>query len=155
VRVSTAAPDVVAALDLEMGKYRTSRDGEGRGAGVRHPRLEELFREELNSILDFEITDPRLEGTRISMVELSRDGSRARVWVSWHADASGFASVAQSALVVEAAFERAAGFFRGRLCEALPLKRMPDLSFRLDPATSSEQLSDTLRDTRRGELETE
>lgn len=121
-----------------MGKHRTSRDGEGRGAGVRHPRLEELFREELNSILDFEITDPRLEGTRISMVELSRDGSRARVWVSWRAEANAYASEAQSALVLEAAFERAAGFFRGRLCEALPLKRMPDLSFRLDPAAAAE-----------------
>ena len=119
-----------------MGKHRTSRDGEGRGAGVRQPRLEELFREELNSILDFEITDPRLEGTRISMVELSRDGSRARVWVSWHADANASASTAQNALVLELAFERAAGFFRRRLCEALPLKRMPDLSFRLDPAAS-------------------
>jgi len=103
---------------------------------VRQPRLEELFREELNSILDFEITDPRLEGTRISMVELSRDGSRARVWVSWHADANANASTAQNALVLELAFERAAGFFRRRLCEALPLKRMPDLSFRLDPAAS-------------------
>ena len=121
-----------------MGKHRTSRDGDGRGAGVRHPRLEELFREELNSILDFEITDPRLEGTRISMVELSRDGSRARVWVSWHAELNANASHAQSALVLELAFERAAGFFRRRLCEALPLKRMPELSFRLDPAASVE-----------------
>jgi ribosome-binding factor A len=119
-----------------MGKHRTSRDGEGRGAGVRQPRLEELFREELNSILDFEITDPRLEGTRISMVELSRDGSRARVWVSWRAEVNASASTAQSALVLELAFERAAGFFRRRLCEALPLKRMPDLSFRLDPAAA-------------------
>jgi|SRR6185369_13974716 len=125
-----------------MGKQRTSRSGEGRGAGVRHPRLEELFREELNSILDFEVTDPRLEGTRISMVELSRDGSRARVWVSRHADANAYASDAQSALVLEAAFERAAGFFRGRLCEALPLKRMPDLSFRLDPAATAESMNE-------------
>jgi ribosome-binding factor A len=125
-----------------MGKHRTSRDGEGRGAGVRHPRLEELFREELNSILDFEITDPRLDGTRISMVELSRDGSRARVWVSFHADAIANASCAQSALVLELAFERAAGFFRRRLCEALPLKRTPDLSFRLDPAASAESLNE-------------
>ena len=124
-------------LDFKMGKHRTSRSGEGRGGGVRHPRLEELFREELNSILDFEITDPRLEGTRISMVELSRDGSRARVWVSWRVEANASANAnagAQSALVLELAFERAAGFFRRRLCEALPLKRMPDLSFRLDPA---------------------
>jgi len=133
---------VASQLDFQMGKYRTSRDGEGRGAGVRHPRLEELFREELNSILDFEITDPRLEGTRISMVELSRDGSRARVWVAWHAEANAYASSAQSALVLELAFERAAGFFRRRLCEALPLKRMPDLSFRLDPAASAQSLNE-------------
>lgn len=125
-----------------MGKHRTSRDGEGRGAGVRHPRLEELFREELNSILDFEITDPRLEGTRISTVELSRDGSRARVWVSWRTELNVNPSAAQSALVLELAFERAASFFRRRLCEALPLKRMPDLSFRLDPAASVEALSE-------------
>jgi len=121
-----------------MGKHRTSRDGEGRGAGVRHPRLEELFREELNSILDFETTDPRLEGTRISYVELSRDGSRARVWVSLQAASIRVAS----AVELEAAFERAAGFFRGRLCEALPLKRMPDLSFRLDPAASAELVNE-------------
>jgi len=125
-----------------MGKHRMSRSGEGRGAGVRHPRLEELFREELNSILDFEITDPRLDGTRISMVELSRDGSRARVWVSVHAEAIVNASFAQSALVLELAFERAAGFFRQRLCEALPLKRMPDLSFRLEPTAAAEQLDE-------------
>jgi len=121
-----------------MGKHRTSRDGEGRGAGVRHPRLEELFREELNSILDFETTDPRLEGTRISYVELSRDGSRARVWVSLQAESIRVAS----AVELQAAFERAAGFFRGRLCEALPLKRMPDLSFRLDPAASAELVNE-------------
>jgi ribosome-binding factor A len=125
-----------------MGKHRTSRDGEGRGAGVRHPRLEELFREELNSILDLEITDPRLEGTHVNLVELSRDGSRARVWVSWHVEVNATASGAQSALVLELAFERAAGFFRRRLCEALPLKRMPELSFRLDPAASVERLNE-------------
>jgi len=121
-----------------MGKYRTSRTDEGRAAGVRHPRLEELFREELNSILDFETTDPRLEGTRISYVELSRDGSRARVWVSLRTNTN--TNRASSAVELEAAFARASGFFRGRLCEALPLKRMPDLSFRLDPAASAELL---------------
>jgi len=127
---------------FKMGKHRTSRDGEGRGAGVRQPRLEELFREELNSILDFEVTDPRLDGTRISRVELSRDGSRARVWVSFHADLIADATSAQSALVLELAFERAAGFFRRRLCEALPLKRMPDLSFRLAPVASAESMNE-------------
>ncbi|HET7542034.1 MAG TPA: 30S ribosome-binding factor RbfA [Polyangiaceae bacterium] len=109
---------------------------------MRHPRLEELFREELNSILDCEITDPRLEGTRISLVELSRDGSRARVWVSLQVDENPNASRAQSALVLELAFERAAGFFRRRLCEALPLKRMPDLCFRIDPSALTESFAE-------------
>ncbi len=115
-----------------MGKHRSSRDG--LRAGVRQPRLEELFREELNSILSFEVSDPRLEMTRVRFVELSRDGSRARVWVSVATNPSSALRAAE----LEAAFTRASGFFRGRLCEALPLKRMPELSFRLDPAVALE-----------------
>lgn len=122
-----------------MGKHRTSRDG--RSAGVRQPRLEELFREELNSILDFEVSDPRLEAMRVSFVELSRDGSRARVWFSVATQTSRACSAAE----LEAAFARASGFFRGRLCEALPLKRMPELSFRLDPSWSGSE-SELARD---------
>ncbi len=124
-----------------MGKHRTSRD-DHRATGVRHPRLAELFREELNSILDFEMNDPRLEGTRVRFVELSRDGSRARVWLSLNGRASGAIGAAE----LEAAFERASGFFRGCLCEALPLKRMPELSFRVDPALSDELMTDMGRD---------
>lgn len=113
-----------------MGKQRRSREHADRDAGIRGPRIERLFREELNSIIDCEVTDPRLEGARVSFVELSRDGSRARVWSSIAGNPSG----ARGAAEVEAAFARAAGFLRSRLCEALPLKRMPELSFRHDPA---------------------
>lgn len=115
-----------------MGKHRTSRS-DSRSAGVRHPRHEQLFREELNSILDFEMNDPRLEGTRVSFVELSRDGSRARVWLSLVRPNTEIGSAD-----LEAAFARASGFFRSCLCDALPLKRMPELSFRIDPAHASE-----------------
>ena len=113
-----------------MAKRRTSRDSVSRDAGIRSLRIEELFREELNSIIDCEVTDPRLEGTRVSFVELSRDGSRARVWFS----SAGHDDGACNAAELEAIFERASGFLRSRLCEALPLKRMPELSFRHDPA---------------------
>ncbi len=124
-----------------MGKHRTSR-ADNRSAGVRHPRLEELFREELNSILDFEMNDPRLQGTRVSFVELSRDGSRARVWISLSRPAGG----ATGATELAAGFERASGFLRGSLCEALPLKRMPELSFRVDPALSAELMTEMERE---------
>ncbi len=115
-----------------MGKHRRARESSRRDAGIRGPRLEELFREELNSIIDCEVTDSRLEGTRVSFVELSADGSRARVWFSWARAIT--QEERQRAAEVEAAFARASGFFRGLLCDALPLKRMPELSFRFDPA---------------------
>ncbi|HEY4106707.1 MAG TPA: 30S ribosome-binding factor RbfA [Polyangiaceae bacterium] len=116
-----------------MSKQRRSRDSGTRAAGVRSLRIEELFREELNSIIDSEINDPRLDGARVTFVELSRDGSRARVWISRADEDEG----ALSARELEARFERASGFFRNRLCDALPLKRMPELTFRLDPALNS------------------
>jgi ribosome-binding factor A len=99
-----------------------------RDAGIRGLRIEELFREELNSLLDSEIQDPDLVGTRVTAVELSRDGSRARIWFALVSGAG--ALDVRNAL---AAFARAAGFLRSRVCETLVLKRMPELRFRYDP----------------------
>jgi ribosome-binding factor A len=107
---------------------RRSREGSTHDLGFRGQRLEELFREELNSILDTEINDARLEGIRITSVELSRDGARARVWFHTRTGRGEMA-----AADVTRALERATGFLRGRLCEALPLKRTPELRFALDP----------------------
>jgi ribosome-binding factor A len=96
-------------------------------------RIEELFREELNSLLDSEVSDPAVEGTRITLVELSRDGSRARIWFACVRDLT-----TDGAAEVHAAFVRASGFLRSRLCETLALKRMPELRFRQDPAATVE-----------------
>ena len=108
-----------------------SRDGSQR-AGFRSLRLAELFREEMNSLLDGEVNDSRLEHARVTRVELSRDGSSARVWFSLPARRSDDSLVASSDHAREA-FERAAGFFRSRLCDAVSLKRFPELRFRYDP----------------------
>jgi ribosome-binding factor A len=114
-------------------RYSRPRDDSARhqverGAGPRSQRLEELFREELNSLLEIEINDPALDDARITRAELSLDGSRARIW---------FALVSSvndaDAGEARAAFERAAGFLRSRLCDALPVKRIPDLTFRYEP----------------------
>lgn len=109
------------------------RDRKTRSAdpstGLRALRLELLFREELNSILDGELGDERFSGVHVTLVEMSRDGSRARIWYA-------MTSIQDAPRVdqTKLAFEHAAPFFRARLCEALPLKRMPELSFRYDPA---------------------
>ena len=107
----------------------SAREGAERGAGFRGQRLEELFREELNSVLEIEINDPALEDVRITRAELSLDGARARIWFA-------FASRDPDAARAQAAFERAGGFLRSRLCDALPIKRVPELTFRYDPLAS-------------------
>jgi ribosome-binding factor A len=108
---------------------RKARRGTDPGAGIRALRLEQLLREELNSILDGELADERFNGVRITLVELSRDGSRARIWYSM---TTTFGSVQLAA--THSAFGNASRFFRSRLCDVLPLKRFPELSFRHDPA---------------------
>jgi ribosome-binding factor A len=114
-------------------RYSRPRDDSARhpvesGAGSRSQRLEELFREELVSLLEIEINDPALDDARITRAELSRDGSRARIWFTLASSASD-----ADAGTTRAAFERAAGFLRSRLCDALPVKRIPELSFRYEP----------------------
>lgn len=111
---------------------RKTRRGSDPSAGIRALRLEQLFREELNSILDGELGDERFDGVRVTLVELSRDGSRARIW---YAMTTAFDAVRLRA--TEAAFLRASNYFRTRLSDALPLKRSPELSFRYDPAALS------------------
>jgi ribosome-binding factor A len=106
-----------------MAKHQRSRD-DVRDAGFRSLRLELLFREELNSILGDEIADPRLTGVWVSAVELSRDGSRARIWF--------IPNPSTPPTETRGAFNRASGFLRSRLCDALVLKRVPELSFRHD-----------------------
>lgn len=116
-----------------MGKLRKARRGTDPGAGLRALRLEQLLREELNSILDGELADERFDGVRVSLVELSRDASRARIWYCMTNTHD-----AERVNETERAFERAAGFLRARLCDALPVKRMPELTFRHDPAAQLE-----------------
>lgn len=106
-----------------MGKRTWDREA---GGGARTARLQELIREELNFLLRGEVGDPRLDGVEFTMVELSGDGSRARVWFT--------AESAEDAGTLEA-LDGAAGFLRDDLAESLGLKRTPELRFRRDPVT--------------------
>jgi ribosome-binding factor A len=113
-----------------MEKRSRSRRGSATNKGVvRTHRLEELLREELGSLLDGEVRDRRLEGARVTRVELSPDGARARV---------GYTTPAAFDEGADRAFERAKGFLRCRLCDALDLQRVPDLGFCRDPAGGAE-----------------
>jgi ribosome-binding factor A len=110
--------------EKKTNKRRDKREGDG----ARTMRLQELIREELNFLLRGEVRDARLDGVEVTIVELSRDGSRARIWFTTEPERE------RDALD---ALDGAAGYLRDDLAASLGLKRTPDLRFRRDPATRS------------------
>jgi ribosome-binding factor A len=131
----TGLPDGDACAQMSKGSKRqhgTRENGRGGGdsGGARASRLRELIREELNLLLRGEMRDPRLDDVEVTMVELARDGSCARVWFTAGA---GDARASNDERID--ALDRAAGFLRNHLAESLGLKRTPELRFRRDPAT--------------------
>lgn len=84
----------------------------------------------LNELLLSDAKDPRLEGARVSDVEVSGDLGLATVYFS-------LIDPEEDPAEAKEGFERARGFLRSRVGEALQLRRVPELRFRHD--TSAEQ----------------
>jgi len=89
--------------------------------GHRHERIEATIREELQAIVRDDVTDPELEGVRITAVVLSPDYRSARVHF--------MVPRGRPRSAVERSFARASPFIRARLAEAIELKRTPELRF--------------------------
>ncbi|HLK93096.1 MAG TPA: ribosome-binding factor A [Polyangia bacterium] len=106
-------------------REQRSRERERDGFATRSVRLQELIREEVSFMFDNELGDGRLQGVRITFVDLTPDGSCARIW--YRAPPSG--------PEVEAALTRVGPLLRNRLAESLGLKRTPEVRFRRDDAT--------------------
>jgi ribosome-binding factor A len=92
-------------------------------AGHRHGRLERLLFEELDALFRDEITDPTLGRLTVTAVMLSPDYRSARITL---VTTSGEPLAPKD---VRDALERATGFLRARILEALELKHAPLLSF--------------------------
>ena len=108
--------------------------GPSAAGSVRHQRVESSILEELRSILRDDVTDPELEGVRLTAIVLSPDSKKARVHFA--------VPRGRPRTAVLRAFTRATGFLRGRLAEGVELKRTPDLRFvyeaEIDPSGSDE-----------------
>lgn len=104
----------------------------------RTERVSEEVRAELARALREDVTDPRLRLVTLTRVDVSPDLARGDVFWSV-VEVQG----APSREDAERALERAGGFLRHRLAEALPLRRVPALHFHYDPslALGSETLS--------------
>ncbi len=104
----------------------------------RNQRLGNQVLRTLNELLRFETKDPRLKGVSLTAVELSRDLSVARVYYSTlEPDAD--PAPAQQGL------EKATGFLRGKLGQAIKVRHVPELRFEHDDsAAEGQRLTDLI-----------
>ncbi|MCL6563116.1 MAG: 30S ribosome-binding factor RbfA [Firmicutes bacterium] len=94
---------------------------------ARADRIAREMQEELGAMLQREVKDPRIGFVSVTRVQLSRDLSVAKVYVSIFGDD---AAVAQSL----AGLESAAAFLRGEVARRLGLRLAPQLEFHPDPS---------------------
>jgi ribosome-binding factor A len=98
---------------------------ERRGQKYHRERLGEALREEIETIVEGELGDPRIGLASVSSVVIAEDARSARVFVNVEGD-EGEAERTLEGLMA------AGGFIRRALAERLHLRRPPELVFQLD-----------------------
>ena len=104
----------------------------------RNQRLGNQVLRTLNELLRFETKDPRLEGVSLTAVDLSRDLSVARVYFS-------ILDPNRERATVQEGLEKAGGFLRGKLGQAIKVRHVPELRFEHDDsAAEGQRISDLI-----------
>jgi len=110
---------------------------ERRGQKYHRERLGEAFREEIETILEGELSDPRIGLVNVSAVLLAPDSRSARVMVVVAGDD-------EQAQETMEGLRAASGYVRRELAERLHLRRAPELLFILDRSQQYESRIDEL-----------
>ena len=98
---------------------------EKRGAKYHRGRLAEALREEIETLVEGELADPRIGLVSVSSVALADDARSARVFVTVDGDD------AEAARSLEG-LSTAVGYIRRQVAERLHLRRPPELIFQVD-----------------------
>jgi len=98
---------------------------EKRGAKYHRGRLAEALREEIETLVEGELADPRIGLVSVSSVALADDSRSARVFVTVDGDD------AEAARSLEG-LNTAVGYIRRQVAERLHLRRPPELYFQVD-----------------------
>lgn len=98
-----------------------------RGLKHHRGRVGEALREEIETLVEGELADPRIGLVSVTSVHVADDGRSAEVWVNVEGDD---AEADRSLEGLEAARE----YIRHELVERLHIRRAPELYFRLDRA---------------------
>jgi|SRR5579884_2146363 len=120
---------------------------EQRGKQHHQERLAEAMREEIGSILEGELGDPRIGLASVTEVALAPGGKAARIFI--HVDGEeeeGDATID--------GLRAAAGFIRHQVGERLGLRHVPELYFQLDRSEQyGQRIDELLHRTRRKKKE--
>ncbi|MBV9182114.1 MAG: 30S ribosome-binding factor RbfA [Acidobacteria bacterium] len=98
---------------------------ERRGQKYHRERLEEALREEIETIVEGELADPRIGLATVTTVELNEDARTARVFVA-------VAGTEEEGIRSLEGLSAAASFVRHQIADRLHLRRAPELFFELD-----------------------
>jgi ribosome-binding factor A len=110
---------------------------ESRSQKYHRERVSEALREEIQTIVEGELGDPRIGLVNVSEVRLADDGRSAHILVT----TEGNEEEGERALV---GLQAAIGFIRHELVERLHLRKPPELVFRLDRSRKYEARVDEL-----------
>jgi len=109
---------------------------ENRAQQHHRERLSEALKEEIATIVEGELGDPRIGLVTVSDVHLAPDGKSAHVLIS----VTGTAEEAKESLK---GLESAVGYIRHEIVDRLRLRHAPELFFRLD---RSEQIESRIEE---------
>lgn len=98
---------------------------ENRGAKYHRARIGEALKEEIATMIEGELGDPRIGLASVSEVQLAPDAKSARVFVV----VQGSDEDAENTME---GLNAASGFIRRELTERLQLRQAPELFFQLD-----------------------
>lgn len=126
------------AIDYAILELESSNPMEA----IRLQRVSEQMREELTELIEYEMSDPRVEGVTVTDVHIAPDGRRARVMVALTSDTGRDEAMA--------ALEHARAYLRTQVAHRLALHRTPDLQFELDAVVDPHHLNKIMRRIRKG-----
>ena len=117
-----------------------------RGQKHHRERMSEALREEIETILEGELGDPRIGLVNVSEVHLAEDGRSARVMVVVQGDDAEAERNLRGLL-------NASSFIRHQLVERLHLRHPPELIFQLDRSQELEsRIEELLKRSKKNRL---
>ncbi len=102
---------------------------EHRGRKHHQDRVAETLRLEISTMIEGELSDPRIDFCYVTEVVLNPGGKSARVYVAVD---SSVKDIAQAELNTIAGLEAAKGYIRYELKERMGVRHVPELSFLAD-----------------------